>query len=56
MLFNSIEFPIFLLVIYIGYRILPFRGQNLLLLIASYIFYGWWDERFLFLIVVINNY
>ncbi len=52
MLFNSIEFPLFLAITYIGYRILPFRGQNLLLLIASYIFYGWWDERFLFLIVL----
>lgn len=52
MLFNSIEFPIFLIFTYIAYRILPFRGQNLLLLIASYIFYGWWDERFLFLIVL----
>ena len=38
MLFNSIEFPLFLAITYIGYRILPFRGQNLLLLIASYIF------------------
>ena len=52
MLFNSIEFPIFLLIAYISYRFLPFRGQNLLLLIASYIFYGWWDKRFLFLIVL----
>ncbi len=52
MLFNSIEFPIFLFVTYTAYRILPFKGQNILLLIASYIFYGWWDERFLFLIVL----
>ena len=52
MLFNSIEFPIFMLIAYLSYRVLPFRGQNLLLLIASYIFYGWWDERFLFLIVL----
>ena len=52
MLFNSIEFPIFLILVYIVYCILPFRGQNSLLLIASYIFYGWWDEKFLFLIVL----
>ncbi|MGK7942100.1 MAG: MBOAT family protein [Crocosphaera sp.] len=52
MLFNSLEFPIFLILVYIAYRLLPFRGQNTLLLIASYIFYGWWDERFLFLIVL----
>ncbi len=30
----------------------PLRLQNLLLLAASYIFYGWWDWRFLSLIVV----
>ena len=28
------------------------RLQNLLLLIASYVFYGWWDVRFLLLIVI----
>ena len=52
MLFNSVEFLIFLAVTYILYRTLHFRGQNWMLLIASYIFYGWWDERFLFLIVL----
>lgn len=52
MLFNSIEFLIFLIIVYIAYRLLPFRGQNTMLLIASYIFYGWWDEKFLFLIVL----
>jgi len=52
MIFNPVEFLIFLAVTYSLYRILPFRGQNLLLLVASYVFYGWWDERFLFLIVL----
>ncbi|MEQ9482325.1 MBOAT family O-acyltransferase [Coleofasciculus sp. F4-SAH-05] len=52
MIFNSVEFFIFLAVTYLLYRILPFRGQNLMLLVASYVFYGWWDERFLFLIVL----
>lgn len=52
MLFNSIEFPLFLILVYIAYRILPFRGQNTILLIASYVFYGWWDEKFLFLIIL----
>lgn len=52
MLFNSIEFLIFLIIIYCLYRILPFYPQNVLLLIASYIFYGWWDVHFLFLIVL----
>lgn len=51
MLFNSFEFLIFLAVVYSAYRLLPFRGQNWLLLIASYVFYGWWDWRFLFLMI-----
>jgi D-alanyl-lipoteichoic acid acyltransferase DltB (MBOAT superfamily) len=48
-LFNSLEFLIFFPVVYTLYRVLPFRGQNYMLLGASYIFYGWWDWRFLFL-------
>lgn len=50
MLFNSPEFILFLLLVYAAYLMLPFRQQNYLLLIASYIFYGWWDPRFLFLL------
>lgn len=54
MLFNSIEFPIFLIVVLCIYWALrsSFRAQNLMLLVASYVFYGWWDVRFLFLIVL----
>ena len=52
MLFNSPEFIIFLLLVYCLYLVLSFRLQNYLLLFASYIFYGWWDTRFLFLIVL----
>jgi hypothetical protein len=52
MIFNSIEFLFFLVIVYTAYRILPFRGQNTLLLIASYVFYGWWNERLLFLILL----
>jgi len=52
MLFNSIEFLIFLAVVYAAYRVLPFRGQNWMLLGASYLFYGWWDWRFLFLMIL----
>lgn len=53
MLFNSVDFFWFLpavLILYwlIGYRHL--RMQNLLILVASYVFYGWWDWRFLTLI------
>jgi alginate O-acetyltransferase complex protein AlgI len=52
MLFNSPEFIIFLLIVYCLYLMLPFRLQNYMLLVASYIFYGWWDTRFLFLVVL----
>jgi D-alanyl-lipoteichoic acid acyltransferase DltB (MBOAT superfamily) len=50
MLFNSLEFFFFLAPVYALYRLLPFRFQNWLLLAAGYVFYGWWDVRFLFLI------
>ena len=50
MLFNSLEFLVFLAIVYALYRVLPFRLQNYMLLAASYVFYGWWDWRFLFLI------
>lgn len=52
MIFNSVEFLVFFVITYLLYRVIPFQGQNLLLLIASYIFYGWWDVHFLFLIVI----
>jgi len=53
MLFNSIEFMIFLPIVFILYWFITNRNlklQNALLLVASYIFYGWWDWRFLSLI------
>ena len=53
MLFNSLVFLFFLPIVFMFYWFV-FRGrrwQNLLLLIASYVFYGWWDWRFLLLIV-----
>ena len=53
MLFNSLEFLIFLPTVFLFYWFLfqkHLRAQNLLLLISSYIFYGWWDYRFLSLI------
>lgn len=54
MLFNSIDFAIFLPLVFALYWLFKFsiRTQNILLLIASYIFYGWWDPRFLVLILV----
>ena len=53
MLFNSIEFALFLpLVFWIYWFALgkSIKLQNLFILIASYVFYGWWDPRFLVLI------
>ena len=51
MIFNSLNFCIFLLIVYCSYRCLKHDSQNILLLIASYVFYAWWDIRFLFLII-----
>lgn len=51
MLFNSLEFLVFLAVVYGLYRVLGFRAQNWMLLGASYLFYGWWDTKFLFLMI-----
>lgn len=54
MLFNSIEFLIFLpLVFYIYWFVFKkLKWQNAFILFASYVFYGWWDWRFLILIVL----
>ncbi|TFG93037.1 MAG: MBOAT family protein [Syntrophobacterales bacterium] len=48
--FNSITFIIFFILVYTIYRCLPHRAQNYFLLFVSYVFFGWWDVRFLFLI------
>ena len=50
MLFNSFEFFVFLAVVYCLYLVLSHRWQNRMLLVASYVFYGWWDWRFVFLL------
>ena len=50
MLFNTWTFLAFALVVFGLYYVLPFRGQNRMLLVASYVFYGAWDWRFLSLI------
>lgn len=54
MLFNSIDFAIFLPIVFIVYWFVSAKGlrlQNFLIVVASYIFYGWWDWRFLSLIL-----
>ena len=55
MLFNSPEFLVFLPVVFGLYWFVAQRhlkAQNLLLLAASYTFYGWWDWHFLGLIAL----
>jgi alginate O-acetyltransferase complex protein AlgI len=52
MLFNSFEYLIFLPIIFALYwSIKSNKIQNLLIVAASYLFYGWWDYRFLALII-----
>jgi D-alanyl-lipoteichoic acid acyltransferase DltB (MBOAT superfamily) len=54
MLFNSIDFAIFLPIVFLLYWFVANRNlklQNLLIVVASYLFYGWWDWRFLSLIL-----
>ena len=62
MLFNSIEFVLFLPIVFLLYWFVfdyALRGckrqlwwQNLFVLVASYVFYGWWDWKFLLLIAL----
>jgi len=52
LLFNSYAFVLFLPVVLLVYYALPWRKQNLWLLAASYLFYGWWDYRFLGLLLL----
>ena len=54
MLFNSIDFAIFLPIVFLLYWFVANKNlklQNLLIVVASYVFYGWWDWRFLSLIL-----
>ncbi len=54
MLFNSLDFALFLPIVFILYWFVVnknLRNQNILIVVASYFFYAWWDWRFLFLII-----
>lgn len=57
MQFDSYTYALFLPLVFAGYWILRNRllWQNLFLLAASYIFYGWWDWRFLGLILITST-
>lgn len=55
MLFNSIDFAIFLPIVFLLYWFVVSKNlewQNLLIVVTSYIFYGWWDWKFLGLIFI----
>lgn len=54
MLFNSLDFAVFLPIVFVLYWLIPngkLKLQNALVVLASYLFYGWWDWRFLSLII-----
>src|SRR5256714_15457067 len=50
--YNSWVFWLLLAIVLVRYWQLSHRAQNTLLLVASYFFYGFWDYRFLFLILI----
>lgn len=54
MSFNSIEYLFFLPIVFLLYWLVfkSVKLQNLFLVVVSYIFYGWWDWRFLILIAL----
>jgi len=54
MLFNSLTFAFFLPIVFLLYWFVFQRNlkvQNIFIIVTSYVFYGWWDPRFLFLII-----
>ncbi len=54
MFFNSLDFAVFLPIVFILYWFVfnkSLKAQNFLVAVASYVFYGWWDWRFLSLIL-----
>jgi len=54
MFFNSLQFAIFLPIVFLAYWFVPNKSktsQNYILILASYFFYACWDWRFLFLLI-----
>lgn len=54
MIFNSIDFALFLPIVFILYWFVTNKSlslQNILIVVSSYLFYGWWDWKFLSLIL-----
>jgi D-alanyl-lipoteichoic acid acyltransferase DltB (MBOAT superfamily) len=51
MLFNTVPFFFFFLLVFSLYCCLGHKWQNRMLLVASFVFYGWWDYRFVVLMI-----
>lgn len=54
MLFNSIDFAVFFPLVFLIYWLIINRSlkyQNLFIVLVSFVFYGWWDWRFLLLLI-----
>lgn len=54
MLFNSVQYALFLGIVLLVYYRLAHKWQNLFLLVASYAFYSFWDARYLFLLLALT--
>ena len=54
MIFNSLEFLIFLPIVLLGYFVIPNKLKNIWLLITSYYFYSCWNVKYLALIVIVT--
>ena len=57
MLFNSLDFAVFIIIVFLIYWFIVnknLKHQNGFLLLASYFFYGFWDWRFLLLLIIVS--
>ena len=56
MLFPTVDFAIFFVVVFLGHWLLNHLAQpwKLFMIAASYVFYAWWDPRFVLLLIGIS--
>src|SRR5581483_4723453 len=52
MVFTSLPFAVFYVIVFAVYWLFDTRGQNRLIVAAGLVFYGWWDWRFAVLLLV----
>ena len=57
MLFPTIDFAIFFVLVFLGHWLLNHRADawKLFMIVASYVFYAWWDWRFVFLLLGVST-